>query len=128
MSIDRASVMHAVARQELEPDYREWLTEHDATDAEGFQVLCSFAPEESALAVFRELNEYDHPVIACTIVAEQVAMVCIGDPADTTTDDRDVFPLTNEDITIAELIRAVLAAEHEFAVEFAPDRVLIAST
>lgn len=128
MSTDRASVMQAVAMQELEPNYREWLAEHDATDAEGFQVLCSFAPEESALAVFRELNGYDHPVIACTIVAEQVAMVCVGDPADTAADERDVFPLTSDDITIAELIRAVLAAEREFAVEFAPDRVLIAST
>lgn len=128
MSNDRASVMQAVAMQELEPDYREWLAEHDATDAEGLQVLCSFAPEESALAVFRELNGYDHPVIACTMVAGQVAMACVGDRADAAPDDRDVFPLTSEDITIAELIRAVLAAEHEFAVEFAPDRVLIASS
>lgn len=128
MSIDRANVMHAVAMQELQPDYREWLAAHDATDSEGFQVVCSFAPKESALAVFRELNDYEHPVIACTIVEEQVAMVCIGDPSDTTSADRDVFPLTNDDITIAELIRAVLAAEHQCAVEFAPNRILIAST
>jgi|GEM_PF-6220549 len=55
-------------------------------------------------------------------------MVCVGDPADTTPADRDVFPLTGDDVPIAELIRAVLAAEHEFAVEFAPSRVLSAST
>lgn len=127
MSIDRSEVMRSVAAQELSPEYRRWLREHDATDAEGFQVLCSFGPDEPALDAFCEINDYEHSVIVCSVVDGQLAMVEVGDGWADPGREHDVFTVTTGDFTVADVLRATMSSERGVAVEFAPSRSLVAS-
>lgn len=101
MSSTRADVLRALALHDLEPRHRAWLDEQQHTvDAEEHQVLCVFAPDESAHAVLGELRGYAQPVIVCTLLGDDLAMMTL-DPRST--------PAPSEQGTIAELVHAHLS-------------------
>jgi hypothetical protein len=106
---DRAEVAYKFAAQETEARWLAWLAEHtEAVDEDGNQVICMFAPDESAEQMMIEVLAYPHPVIIASVVDGDLSAVQLGESEEQASPGKQTVRVERQ--TVADLIRDFRAA------------------